>query len=93
MDTDVKGHLNVTGRVQGVGYRYFAHGAATQLGLRGYVRNRWNGDVEVVVEGPRRLIESLVEDLRRGASMAGVKDVSVQWEEATGTFNGFSIRH
>lgn len=91
MNTDVKGHLRIRGRVQGVGYRYFTHEAAMQLGLRGYVRNLWNGDVEVVVEGPRALIDRLIQMLWEGPSMARVDDISIDWDEARG-FTGFSVR-
>lgn len=92
MDTDVKAYILVTGLVQGVGYRYFTQRVATQLGLRGCVRNLWNGDVEVVAEGPRRVIEHLIERLRRGPSMAQVEDVRVTWDAASGGLTGFVIR-
>lgn len=92
MDTDVKGHLLIAGRVQGVGYRYFTQVVATQLGLRGYVRNRRDGTVEVMVEGPRRVIDRFMEELRRGPYLAVVKNVEVTWGETTGTFSGFTIR-
>lgn len=93
MDTDVKGHLVVTGRVQGVGYRYFTQDVAKQLNLRGFVRNRWNGDVEAVVEGPRRVVDRFIELLRHGPSLAVVDEVKITWEPATGEFKGFLIRH
>lgn len=92
MDTDVRAHIVVTGLVQGVGYRYFTQHVATQLGLRGFVRNLWNGDVDVVTEGPRRVIEQFIEKLRRGPSMAQVDDVRVTWDAAIGGFTGFVIR-
>lgn len=92
MDTEVKAQIIVTGFVQGVGYRYFTQHVATQLGLRGFVRNLWNGDVEVGAEGPRRVIEHLIEKLRRGPSMADVDEVQVTWDAPSGGFTGFVIR-
>lgn len=92
MDTDIRGHLTVTGVVQGVGYRVFAHRAATQLHLRGWVRNLWNGDVEIVTEGPRRMIDAFIQQLRHGPAHAEVDDVRMRWEAATGEFTGFTIR-
>jgi acylphosphatase len=92
MDTDVKGHLRISGRVQGVGYRYFTQEAAIRLGLRGYVRNLGNGDVEVVVEGSRSLIDRFIAYLRRGPVLARVDDIAITWKEAAGELRGFSIR-
>ena len=83
----------VRGRVQGVGYRYFARREATALGLRGYARNRADGGVEVVAEGARHNLESFVELLRRGPSAAEVEAVDVTWSLASETFPNFVIRH
>ena len=93
MAADVKSHLRITSRVQGVGYRYFAYNTANKLGLRGYVRNLWNGEVEAVVEGPRNLIERMIQYLRQGPAMARVDDIDITWADATGKFRNFGIRH
>ena len=93
MSADVKAHLRITGRVQGVEYRYFAYNTANQLGLRGYVRNLWNGEVEAVVKGPRNLIERMIQYLRQGPAMARVDDIDITWADATGKFRNFGIRH
>ena len=93
MSADVKAHLNITGRVQGVGFRYFACKTAHQLGLRGYARNLWNGGVEAVVEGPRNLIEQMIQYLRQGPARARVDDIDITWADATGKFRNFGIRH
>ncbi|MGH2487398.1 MAG: acylphosphatase [Ktedonobacterales bacterium] len=83
----------VRGRVQGVGYRFFARREASALGLRGYARNRVDGGVEVVAEGARRNLETFVELLRRGPSSAEVEAVDVTWSVASETFANFGIRH
>jgi len=82
----------VYGRVQGVGFRYFTQREASALGLTGYVRNRWDGTVEVVAEGPRQALERLVARLRIGPRSAYVRDVSLEWGEATGEFRYFNVR-
>ena len=92
MPSDVKAHIRITGCVQGVGYRDFTQQAASQLKLRGYVRNLWNGDVEVVAEGPRNLIVRLMENLRQGPAMAQVDKLYITWQEATGAFQNFGIK-
>ena len=68
----------VTGRVQGVGYRYFAHGCARQRGLTGYVHNLWNGDVEVVGQGTAEALDLFEADLRRGPRASRVTGVTVE---------------
>lgn len=83
----------VRGEVQGVGFRFFVTRQANALRLRGYVRNRADGGVEVVAEGPRVSLERLLRELRRGPSGAVVTDVEENWSEAAGTFGGFGIRH
>jgi acylphosphatase len=82
----------VHGYVQGVGFRYFTLRRANLLGLQGYVRNQWDGTVEVVAEGPRELADQLLEDLRRGPIGSYVERVEVQEMTATGTFDGFQVR-
>ena len=86
--------LNATvhGAVQGVGFRWFARQQAQLLGCTGYVRNDPSGtEVEVVAEGPRDLLETLLGRLRQGPSGAYVTHVEAQWQETTGEFGQFHI--
>ncbi|HLJ80335.1 MAG TPA: acylphosphatase [Ktedonobacterales bacterium] len=82
----------VRGYVQGVGFRYFARRQASALGLRGYVRNLDNGDVEVVAEGDRIQLEQLLSILERGPSAADVEHVEATWGAGAGAFSSFQIR-
>ena len=66
----------VSGLVQGVGYRYFAHRAALQLGVAGYVKNLNDGRVEVFAMGAEPQLRALREDLKRGPTGATVEDVA-----------------
>ncbi len=66
----------VAGRVQGVGYRMFAQQAAEELGLRGYVRNRRDGRVEVFAMGTPEKLRQLGKELAKGPMMARVTDVN-----------------
>lgn len=59
-------HFLVQGRVQGVGFRWFVHREASELELRGWVRNTEDGDVEVVAAGGETDLEELRASLRRG---------------------------
>lgn len=85
-------HATVLGRVQGVGFRQFVVQKALALGLRGYVRNERNGDVEVVAQGTRPALEHLLTFLRQGPSAALVDTVQTTWREATTYVSGFHIR-
>jgi|SRR3569623_868403 acylphosphatase len=59
-------HFLVQGRVQGVGFRWFVHREASELDLRGWVRNTEDGDVEVVAAGSAEDLDELRHSLRRG---------------------------
>ena len=74
----------VTGRVQGVGYRWFAQERAVAQGLGGTVRNLPNGSVEVEAEGPKAILETYLSELREGPPAARVTDVAVRWLPAQG---------
>lgn len=67
--------LEVTGVVQGVGFRWFARQAARSFGLAGWVRNSEDGSVEVVVEGSSESVEQFIAELRRGPDGAAVSEV------------------
>jgi len=82
----------VTGQVQGVGFRYQVLQRARGLGLAGFVRNRWDGDVEVVAEGDRSRLEALLSYLQVGPRSAWVREVIVNWQAATGEFHSFEVR-
>jgi len=88
----VRLHAIVEGRVQGVGFRFFAQERAVLLGLTGWVRNRWEGTVEVVAEGPREKVEKLLQSLERGPHAGTTRYVAVDWQAAAGEFATFRVR-
>jgi acylphosphatase len=90
-ETNSRLHATVTGRVQGVSFRYFVLEQADKLELRGWVRNRWNGSVEVTAEGSHQNVELLLLALRDGPPMASVTDVDFEWLPYTGEFVGFQL--
>jgi acylphosphatase len=84
--------VTVMGRVQGVGFRYFALHEAMELELDGWVANTPDGSVRCVAEGPRDRLERLLGRLREGPAAAIVERVSEAWMPATGTLGSFGVR-
>jgi acylphosphatase len=82
----------VSGRVQGVGFRYWVRREAESLGLAGSATNLMDGRVEVVAEGPRDTCERLLAALRSPITPGSVRDVSVTWSEPRGDIRGFVVR-
>lgn len=91
-DPTARLHAFVEGIVQGVGFRAYVIDCAARLRLVGWVRNTWQGEVEVVAEGPRSQLESLLEMLRKGPPAAYVERVRQEWETATGEYSRFQVR-
>ena len=84
-------HVDVKGYVQGVGFRFFVYNYGLNLGLHGWVRNRFNGQVEVLAEGPRNVLEAFLEKIKEGPQMAQVDDVEIEWRTASGDLPEFTI--
>jgi acylphosphatase len=82
--------VEVTGRVQGVGYRHWTNLRATRAGLTGFVRNLGNGSVEAVFAGPMKDVDDMVIRCRVGPRGADVTGIRVEpWDGAA--FDGFSV--
>jgi acylphosphatase len=87
----VRVHVHIDGRVQGVAYRFFAEKYANKLGVTGWVRNLMGGGVEVVAEGAADVLETFLEKLRQGPSLARIDAFDVRRERPTGEFTDFRI--
>lgn len=84
-------HLLFSGDVQGVGFRFTARRIAESLGLVGWVKNCYDGRVELVAEGQEDVLEEVLSELNR--TFEGyVTNSEVTWSEAIGEFSSFSIR-
>ena len=81
----------VSGRVQGVGFRYYTRDAAIREGVTGWVRNRPDGCVEAYIEGENDAVTRVERAIRRGPPGASVEDVQVDTEEPSGAYSDFSI--
>ena len=72
-------HIIAEGLVQGVGYRWYAARRAEALGLKGFVRNLYDGTVEIEAVGDRSVLEELIGHLRVGPRSARVTNLKVEW--------------
>ena len=81
----------ISGRVQGVGFRWFANEAAQREGLTGFVRNLPDGRVEAVAEGEAESVERFERAIRQGPGSARVTDVFVDEQDAIGAYKNFSV--
>ncbi|MBF1989495.1 acylphosphatase [Fischerella thermalis] len=91
MSQSIRAHLFISGRVQGVGYRFATVDTASQLGLSGWVRNLPDGRVEAVFEGVQEVVEEMIRWCHQGPPAAMVKDVVVEYEKPEG-LNRFEVR-
>ena len=93
MNSNIRAHIRVTGRVQGVFFRQTTAEEARRIGVLGWVRNISDGDVEAVIEGDREKVDRLIDWCRHGPQAARVDDMKIAWESATGEFTSFSIKY
>ena len=89
----VQYELNITGRVQGVGYRYFAAQKANEMGITGWVKNAVDGSVIVVAQGIEEEIETFIDFLYIGPTRSRVDQISKVKFNTLSDFNNFSIKY
>lgn len=87
----IRARVIVSGKVQGVAYRYTTFQEANQLGVGGWVRNLPDGRVEAIFEGSKEAVEAIVRWCHRGPRAAVVKEVAVEYQEPEG-MSEFHIR-
>lgn len=87
-----RAHVLVSGRVQGVSFRYYTVQEAEAAGVSGWVRNLWDGRVEAVFEGDKESVERMVAWAKNGPPSARVEEVEVEWQDAISEFDNFRVR-
>ncbi|TKJ42138.1 acylphosphatase [candidate division LCP-89 bacterium B3_LCP] len=88
---DIRAHMIVQGRVQNVGFRYFAANCAERLKLTGWVRNNYDGSVETEVEGDRSAVEQFISDIKIGPRWSNISGVKVEYKPYDGIYTNFVI--
>jgi len=86
-------HALVSGRVQGVSFRYYTQQAAILIGVTGWVRNLQDRRVEVVAEGTAEQLRALEKFLHHGSPSARVDQLDITFADATGEFDSFDITY
>jgi acylphosphatase len=84
--------IRIHGKVQGVGYRFFATRVARRLGLKGWIQNTRDGSVEAAVEGDSDAIDRWLEELREGPRYAEVTRIDQERREFKGQFGDFDVK-
>lgn len=85
--------IKIEGRVQGVGFRFFTQDKAQEYGIKGYVKNMYDGSVEVHAEGSEERLYGFVNDLKNGPRMAHVENANVRWLEPKNRYESFTIEY
>ena len=81
----------ITGKVQGVGFRYFVLRQAQELGIYGWVSNKPNGDVETLAQGEKAELEQFVIKVKEGTTFSRVDNVNLEWMNKGEQYFGFEI--
>ena len=84
--------IRINGKVQGVGYRFFATRVARRLGLKGSIENLRDGTVEAIVEGEKKAIDDWLEELKEGPRYAEVTKIDQETKEYTGRLGDFDVK-
>jgi acylphosphatase len=84
-------HITVSGVVQGVGFRWYARTTADRWGVRGFVRNLYDGSVEIYAEGDDMALDGFLQEIHVGPSYAHIAGVQFDWTEYQGKYKEFRI--
>ncbi len=90
--SQIRYHLLISGRVQGVCFRYYTRREALKNSLTGWVRNLPDGRVEALLEGERAAVDATILWCRKGPEMARVDEIEIEEQAVTGKFTNFTIR-
>ena len=84
--------IRVEGIVQGVGFRFFTQDKAQEYNLKGYVKNIYDGSVEIYAEGEKSILEKFITDIKRGPRMSRVESTDIRWIDVENQYESFTIK-
>jgi acylphosphatase len=85
--------INITGRVQGVGFRYFVHQKANEMGITGWVKNSVEGGVIIVAQGIEPELKTFIDYLYIGPTRSRVDRITVNKMQVLTVFDNFSVKY
>lgn len=85
--------INISGRVQGVGFRYFAQHKANEMGITGWVKNAVDGSVLIIAQGTEAEIKTFIDYLYIGPTRSRVDKISTCMMQITIVFDSFSVKY
>jgi len=85
-------HIKIHGKVQGVGYRFFATRVARRLGLKGWIQNNRDSTAEALVEGEKNAIDEWLEELKEGPRYAEVTRIEQETKDFSGKLGDFDVK-
>lgn len=88
---NMQARIFILGFVQGVGFRQFVKKNARDLKLKGYVQNTSDGRVEVVAQGSKKNVQTLIKICEKGPFFSEVKSIQAEWEEVQDKYSDFEI--
>jgi acylphosphatase len=86
-------HIIVSGKVQGVGFRYFSQMKAVQYGITGWAKNLADGSVEIVASGSKDQLDPFIEDLRVGNPFSKINNIEITESGITEDYHSFTIKY
>lgn len=89
----VRAHIFISGRVQGVFFRSVTKHQAKLHDVKGWVRNLPDGRVEAILEGEKEAVQTVIEFCKHGPQGSAVSNVDLFWEKSTGEFTEFRIKY
>ena len=92
MSGEIRLHANFSGTVQGIGFRFITVRIAKQYEVSGFVRNLFDGRVEVVAEGDREVVKSFIDAICSSSLRDYIRNVEKHWEPATEEYEKFEVR-
>ncbi len=86
-------HIFVQGRVQAVGFRYYTLTQAQSIGVKGWVKNRNDGRVEIIAQGGEEPVESFIQSVKKGPRFSHVEDMKVEDLDNSTEYRSFEITY
>jgi len=83
----------LSGRVQGVGFRYFVESIAGKYDICGYVRNTYNNQVEIICQGEDEDIKNFIDEIKKGPTFSAVTDIRIDEIENSKKYSIFEIKY